>query len=100
VVLPPLRHGNRPGVYYYHTTTALSETGPKLVRNAKREINKNTIPWKERKAWGPDLVHSTTTLGPLAQLFDRFSLVTRLIVLREDYVGSLSSSRVELSFTR
>jgi hypothetical protein len=49
---------------------------------------------------GPDLVHSTTTLGPLAQLFDRFPLVTRLIALREDYVAQLSSSSVEEYFTR
>jgi hypothetical protein len=36
---------------------------------------------------GPEVVHSITTLGPLAQLFDRLPSVTRLIALREGYVA-------------
>ena len=89
------RHGNRPGEYCYHiahphcsnrqhnaTHNATAWSG-----NAKRGYVRNQHSTEGRNTRGPDVVHSTTTLDPPGQLFDRFPLVTRLIALREDYVA-------------
>jgi hypothetical protein len=68
--------------YYYHITTAASH-------NVTAWSEMQSGPFHGRKEYPGDRMWSIVQqpLGPPAQLFDRFPLVTRLIALREDCVA-------------